>query len=65
MCLFMYSSHLAVCNLAQAVLFIESPNTENGVGRGVSQRTAQMNPPEQAVLSGLVHCIGLAHRVIK
>ena len=63
----MYSSHLAVYNLVQAVLLlIKSPNTESSVGLGASQRTAKMNPPKQAVvvqaiLLGSLHCAWLAH----
>lgn len=67
MCLLMYSSHLAVSNLVQAVLvFIKSPNTESSVGIGASQRTAKTNPPKrgvvvQAILSGSLHCAWLTH----
>lgn len=67
MCLFVYSSHLAVYDLVQAVLFfIRSPNGESSVGIGASQRNAKTNPPKRAVLVqavplGSLRCARLGH----
>jgi len=63
----MYSSHLAVCNLVQPVLFfIKSPNADSSVGMGASQQAAKMNPPKQAaavqaMLLGSLDCARLTH----